>query len=145
METKILKNELNLGESGFYYVRMEFAKESMPLNWFGVYQIGEDDYITEISYESKWLRNPEIAYITNSGLHLGSTETFKTKEQALKRAKDLNNVRIYSYLDNLMEATNFLGERELLDIDDRVGRFLMEINARFNAFDKPQYPTEGEE
>lgn len=142
MEIKILKNELNIGESGFYYVRMEFAKEDMPLNWFNVFQVGEGDYITEITHGEEWKGKPEIIYITHNGLHLGSAETFKTKEQALKRAKDLNNVRIYSYLDNLMEATNFLGERELLDIDDRIGRFLMEINARFNAFDKPQYPTE---
>ena len=144
METKILKNELNLGECGFYFVKMEFGKDNMPLNYFDVVQI-EGDYITDITYESKWNGDQKIIYTLSNGWKLSNTETFKTKEQALKRAKDLNNVRIYSYLDNLMEATNFLGERELLDIDDRVGRFLMEINARFNAFDKPQYPTEGEE
>ena len=145
MEIKILKNELNLGESGFYYVEMKSTNENMPLNWFGVFQVGEDDYITEITYESKWLKNPEIVYTTYKGLDLGNNETFKTKEQALQHAKELNTARVRSYLDNVMEATNFLGERELFDLEDRFTEFLMEINARYNAFTKTQYPTEGEE
>lgn len=141
METKILKNELNLGESGFYFVKMEFGK---PLNYFDVVQI-EGDYITDITYESKWSGDQKIIYTLSNGWKLSNTETFKTKEQALKRAKELNTARVLSYLYNVMEATNFLGERELLDIDDSVGKFLMEINARYNAFTKTQYPTEGEE
>ena len=145
MEIKTLKNELNLGEGGFWFVRMEFAKDNMPINWFSVSQIGEDDYITDISYGKAWTGNPEIIYTTSNGLHLGSTETFKTKEQALQCAKELNIAKVHAYLDNVMEATNFLGERELLDLEDRFAEFLMEIKARFNAFDKPQYPTEGEE
>ena len=144
MEIKTLKNELNLGESGFYYIKLKSNNENLPYSWYDAVKVDEGDYITEIAYECKWRGNPEIVYITNSGLHLSDTETFKTKEQALQYAKGLNTARVLSYLDNLMEATNFLGERELLDIDDRVGRFLMEINARFNAFTKTQYPTEGE-
>lgn len=145
MEIKVLKNELNLGESGFYYVRMEFSKEDMPLNWFNVFQVDEGDYITDIKYGKEVFGNPEITYTLSNGLELSHTETFKTKEQALQCAKELNTARVHSYLDNLMEATNFLNERELLDFNDRVAKFLMEINARFNAFENTQYPTEGEE
>lgn len=145
MEIKALKNELNLGESGFYYIKLKSNNENMPYSWYDAVQVDEEDYITEISYEYKWRGNPEIVYITSNGLHLGSTETFRTKEQALQYAKELNTARVRSYLDNVMEATNFLGERELLDLEDRFFGFLMEINARFNAFEKTQYPTEGEE
>ena len=145
MEIKILKNELNLGESGFYFVRMKSTSEDMPLNWFDVFRIDEGDYITEITYERNWKGNLEIIYTLSNGLHLGSTETFRTKKQALQYAKELNNKRCHFYLENLMEATNFLNERELLDIKDKFVGFLMEINARFNAFKKTQYPTEGEE
>lgn len=143
METKVLKNELNLGESGFYYIKLKSNNENMPLNWFDVVQV--DDYITEISYECKWRGNPEIVYITSNGLRLGNTETFRTKEQALQYARELNIAKVHAYLDNVMEATNFLGERELLDPEDRFFGFLMEIKARFNAFEKTQYPTEEKE
>lgn len=145
MEIKTLKNELNLGESGFYYVKMEFANVYMPINWFGVFQVGEEDYITDMTYGNEWKGNPEIIYTLGNGLKLNNTETFKTKEQALQYAKELNTARVHSYLDDVMEATNFLGERELLDLEDRFVGFLMEINARFNAFTETQYPTKGEE
>lgn len=145
MEIKTLKNELNLGESGFYYVRMEFAKDNMLLNWFGVYQVDEGDCITEISYECKWRGNPEIIYTLSNGCKLGESETFKTKEQALQYARELNIAKVHAYLDNVMEATNFLGERELLDLEDRFFGFLMEIKARFNAFEKSRKQAEGEE
>lgn len=145
METKILKNKLNIGESGFYYVRMEFAKDNMLLNWFDVFQVDEGDCITEITYGKEWGGNPEIIYTLSNGCKLGETETFKTKEQALQYARELNIAKVHAYLNNVMEETNFLGERELLDLEDRFFGFLMEINARFNAFEKTQYPTEGEE
>ena len=145
MEIKVLKNELNLGESGFYFVKKELANKNMPLYWFSVKHIGKGTYITEITYGEEWRGNPEIIYTLSNGLELNNTETFKTKEQALQYAKELNTARLHSYLDNLMEATNFLIERELLDLDDRFVGFLMEINARFKAFEKTQYPTEGEE
>lgn len=145
MEIKALKNELNLGESGFYYIKLKSNNDNMPFSWFDTVQVDEEEYITEIAYECKWRGNPEIVYTTNKGLHLGSTETFKTKEQALQYAKELNEARVRSYLDIVMEATNFLGERELLDLEDRFVGFLMEIKARFNAFEETQYPTEGEE
>ena len=135
MEIKVLKNELNLGESGFYYIKLKSNNENMPYSWYDVVQADEGDYITEIAYECKWRGNQEIVYITSNGLHLGSTETFKTKEQALQYARELNTARVRSYLDNVMEATNFLSERELLDLEDRFVGFLMEINARFNAFE----------
>lgn len=135
---EILKNEFNLGESGFYYVRMKFADENMPLNWFDVSQVEEGDYITEMTRGMGWSGNPDIIYTTSKGLRLGNTETFKTKEQALQYAKELNEARVRSYLNNVMEATNFLGERELLDLDDRFVKFLMEINARYNALKKTE-------
>lgn len=144
METKVLKNELNLGESGFYYVRMKFYTDNMPLNYFDVVQI-EGDYITDMKYGKEWRGNPEIIYTLSNGWKLSHTETFKTKEQALQYAKELNTARVHSYLDNVMEATNFLGERELFDLEDRFVGFLMEINARFNAFTKTQKQAEGEE
>lgn len=142
MENKILKNELNLGESGFYLVRMEFAKDDMPINWFNVTQFDEGAYITDISYGSGWEGNPEIIYTTSNDFHLSNTETFKTKEQALQYAKELNSARVYNNLTDLMRGTNFLIEKGLLDLEDRFVGFLMEINARFNAFEKTQYPTE---
>jgi len=133
---EILKNEFNLGESGFYYVRMKFADENMPLNWFDVVQV--DDYITDMTYGKEWRENPEIIYTLSNGLQLSHTEIFKTKEQALQHAKELNEARVRSYLYNVREATNFLGERELLAIDDRFVKFLMEINARYNALEKTE-------
>jgi len=146
METKILENKLNLGEGGFYFIKMKYANEYMPLNWFEVFQVDEDDYITDMSYGGRdWGGNPDIIYTTYKGLHLGSTETFKTKEQALQYARELNIAKVHAYLDNVMEATNFLGERELLDLEDRFLGFLMEIKARFNAFEKSEDQTEGEE
>ena len=143
METKTLKNELNLGERGFYYVKMKFYTDNMPLNWFDVFQVDEGVYITDIKYGKEWFGNPEITYTLSNGLELSNTETFKTKEQALQYAKELNTARVHSYLNNVMEATNFLGERELFDLEDRFVGFLMEINARFNAFEKK--PTEEKE
>ena len=146
METKILKNEFNLGESGFYYVRMEYANEDVPCHRFDIVQVDEDDYITEIGYTKVLNKIPEeIIYTTFKGLHLSNTETLKTKEQALQRARDLNKARIFTTLADLMEMTSILSENELLDIDDSVGKFLMEINARFNAFEKSKDQTEGEE
>ena len=138
MEIKTLKNELNLGERGFYYVKMKFYTDNMPLNWFDVFQVDEGVYITDIKYGKEWFGNPEITYTLSNGLELSNTETFKTKEQALQYAKELNTARVHSYLNNVMEATNFLGERELFDLEDRFVGFLMEINARFNALKKTE-------
>ena len=143
MESKILKNKLNLGESGLYFVKAELAKEDMPFKWFDIAQFDEGEFITDISYGSGWRGFPEIIYTTSNDWQISHTEVFRTKEQALQHAKELNTARVHDYLDNVMEATNFLGERELLDLEDRFVGFLMEITARFNAFTKT--PTEGEE
>lgn len=145
MENKILKNELNLGESGLYFVRMESAKEDMPIKWFDIVQTDEEDYITDMKYERKWAKNPYIIYTLSNGWQFSHNKVFRTKEQALRYAKELNSARVYNNLTDLMRGTNFLIEKGLLDLEDRFVGFLMEINARFNAFEKTQYPTEGKE